>query len=342
MEWLLWQAASAKRGMRPGLKVCVFGAGAIGGYLGAQLARAGFDVALIARGLHLAAMQKDGLRLLLQGQEHVVAVRCTDLPADLGVQDFVIVTLKANQIAGAIDSMLPLLGPDTTIVTTSNGLPYWFFDFGAPACRGLVVRGIDPDGRQRKLLGSHRALGLVVFPATEVIEPGMIRHDHGRKLPIGEPGGGQSERLARLQEILIAADFDAPIRNDIRDEIWLKLWGNLCLNPISALTGTTVDVITTDPGTRAICRAMMSEMAAIGQRLGLKLRVDIDRRLDGAAALGPHKMSMLKDLERGRKMEIEELVGVVQEVGQTLAMPTPTIDVVLSLIRQRAASVTLQ
>ncbi|HUH93411.1 MAG TPA: 2-dehydropantoate 2-reductase [Casimicrobiaceae bacterium] len=325
-----------------GPKVCVFGAGAIGGYLGAQLRRAGFDVGLVARGPHLAAMQKHGLRLRTGGQEQVVDVRCTDVPSELGIQDFVIVTLKANQIAGAVDSMLPLLGPSTSIVTTSNGLPYWFFDFGPPACRGMVISSIDPDGRQRKLLGSERALGLVVFPATEMVEPGVIRHDHGRKLPIGEPAGGRSERLALLHEVLLAADFDAPIRHDIRDEIWLKLWGNLCLNPMSALTGATVDVITTDPGTRAICRSMMSEMAAIGEKVGLKLRVDAERRLDGAAGLGPHKMSMLQDLERGRTMEIEEVVGVVQELGQKLAVPTPTIDVVLALIRQRAASVPLQ
>jgi 2-dehydropantoate 2-reductase len=325
-----------------GPKVCVFGAGAIGGYLGAQLGRAGFDVGLVARGPHLAAMQKHGLRLRTGGQEHVVDVRCTDVPSELGIQDFVIVTLKANQIAEAVDSMLPLLGPSTSIVTTSNGLPYWFFDFGPPACRGMAISSIDPDGRQRKLLGSERALGLVVFPATEMVEPGVIRHDHGRKLPIGEPAGGRSERLVLLHELLLAADFDAPIRHDIRDEIWLKLWGNLCLNPMSALTGATVDVITTDPGTRAICRSMMSEMAAIGERVGLKLRVDAERRLDGAAGLGPHKMSMLQDLERGRTMEIEEVVGVVQELGQKLAVPTPTIDVVLALIRQRAASVPLQ
>jgi 2-dehydropantoate 2-reductase len=328
--------------MRPDPKICVFGAGAIGGYLGAQLVRAGLDVALVARGPHLAAMQKDGLRLQIDDSEYVLKVRCTDRPADLGVQDFVIVTLKANQIADSVDAMLPLLGPGTTIVTTSNGLPYWFFDFGAPACRGAAIGSIDPDGRQRKLLGQERALGLVVFPATEVVEPGVIRHDHGRKLPIGEPAGGRTERVEILHELLLGAGFDAPIRDDIRDEIWMKLWGNVCFNPISALTGATVDVVATDFGTRAICRSMMSEMAAIGERLGLRLRVDIDRRIDGAAGLGPHKMSMLQDLERGRSMEIEAVVGVVQELGKKIAMPTPTIDVVLALIRQRARNIPLQ
>ncbi len=263
---------------------------------------------------------------------------CTDRPADLGVQEYVIVALKAHQIPDNVDAMLPLLGPKTTIVTASNGLPYWFFDFVAPPYRGATLASVDPGGRQRALLGPERALGLVVYPATAMVAPGVIHHDHGSQLPIGEPAGGRSERVDRLHEMLVAGGFDAPVRDDIRDEIWLKLWGNVCFNPLSALTTATVDVIATDPGTRAICRAMMLEMAAIGARLGLILRVDIERRLDGAAALGPHKMSMLQDLERGQSMEIEPLVGVVQELGRLLALPTPTIDIILSLLRQRARS----
>jgi 2-dehydropantoate 2-reductase len=319
-------------------RVCIFGAGAIGGYFGVQLARAGIDVSLVARGAHLAAIRERGLRLQIGGVEQVAMLRCSDRPADLGVQEYVIVALKAHQIPENVDVMLPLLGPKTTIVTASNGLPYWFFDFVEPPYRGATLASVDPGGRQRSLLGSERALGLVVYPATAMVAPGVIRHEHGSKLPIGEPGGGPSERVDRLHEMLVAGGFDAPVRNDIRDEIWLKLWGNVCFNPLSALTTATVDVIAIDPGTRAICRAMMLEMAAIGERLGLTLRVDIERRLDGAAALGPHKMSMLQDLERGQSMEIEPLVGVVQELGRLLALPTPTIDIILSLLRQRARS----
>jgi 2-dehydropantoate 2-reductase len=315
--------------------VCIFGAGAIGGYLGVQLARADVDVSLVARGAHLAAIREHGLRLQIGGVEHVAKLRCTDRPADLGVQEYVIVALKAHQIPENVDTMLPLVGPRTTIVTSSNGLPYWFFDFVAPPYRGATLTSVDPGGRQRQFLGTERALGLVVYPATEMVAPGIIRHEHGSKLPIGEPGGGRSARVDRLHELLVAGGFDAPVRDDIRDEIWLKLWGNMCFNPLSALTGATIDVIATDPGTRGICRAMMLEMAAIGERLGLTLRVDVDRRIDGAAALGPHKMSMLQDLERGRSMEIEPLVGVIQELGRLLAMPTPTIDTILALLRQR-------
>jgi 2-dehydropantoate 2-reductase len=185
-------------------------------------------------------------------------------------------------------------------------------------------------------LGPERAIGCVVFPAAEVVAPGVIRHEHGRKFPIGEPGGQKSPRVERLHEAMVAGGLDAPIREDIRDEIWLKLCGNLCFNPISALTLATIDIIASDPGTRAICRAMMLEAKAIGDCLGLRLRVDVERRIDGAGALGPHKMSMLQDLERGRSMEAEPLVGVVQELGLYTGIPTPTTDVVLALIRQRA------
>jgi 2-dehydropantoate 2-reductase len=317
-------------------RTCIFGAGAIGSYLGVQLFRAGIDVSLVARGPHLAAMRENGLRLQIDGREHVATLACSDRPADFGLQDYVIVTLKASQIPEAVDAMLPLLGPATTIVTASNGLPYWFFDFVASPYRGANLVSVDPGGRQRELLGSERAIGLVVFPATEMVAPGIIRHDHGTKHPLGEPGGGASERVARLHEMLVAAGFDAPIREDIRDEIWLKLWGNLCFNPISALTHATVDVIASDEETRRVCKSMMAEAKAIGERLGLRLRADADRRIDGMAGLGPHKMSMLQDLERGRSMEIEPLVGVVQELGRLLDMPTPSIDIVLALIRQRA------
>jgi len=320
------------------MKVCIFGAGAIGGYLGVGLANAGIDVSLVARGAHLAAMRKDGLRLQMDGEERVARVPCTDNAAELGRQDFVIIALKAHSIPDAVDSMLPLLGSETTIVTAANGLPYWFFDVGDVPYQGATLASIDAGGKQRERLRSERAVGCVVFPATEIIAPGVIRHEHGGKFPIGEPTGERSPRIERLHDMLEAAGFEAPIRADIRDEIWLKLWGNLCFNPVSALTCETIDVVATDPGTRAICLSMMREAQAIGERLGLRLRVDAERRLAGAAALGPHKMSMLQDLERGRPMEIDALVGVVQDLGRLTGVPTPTVDIVLSLIRLRARS----
>jgi len=317
------------------MRVCIFGAGAIGGYLGVQLARAGIDVSLVARGAHLAAMRERGLALRIGGREYVVRVACTDHPGELPVQDYVIVALKAHSIPAAVDSMLPLLGEGTTLVTASNGLPYWYFDVPGVPFRGLACASIDPDGLQRDRLGTARAVGCVVYPAAEVAEPGVIVHEHGDRFPIGEPDGTTTSRITRLHEALAAAGFDAPVRADIRDEIWLKLWGNLCFNPVSVLTGATIDRVATDPGTRAVCLAMMEEARAIGERLGLRLRVSAQRRLDGAAALGPHRMSMLQDLLHGRPMEIDALVGVVQELGRATGVPTPIVDTVLALVRLR-------
>ena len=323
------------------MKVCIFGAGAIGGFLGVQLASSGAEVSLVARGAHLAAMRANGLRLQIGGEERVARLPCTDAPAELGVQDYLVIALKAHDISNALSSMVPLIGPATTIVTASNGLPYWYFHAAGVPYFGTTLDSVDPGGLQWRALGSLRAIGCVVLPATEIVAPGVIRHEHGRKFPIGEPDGGRSSRIEVLREIMAAGGLDAPVRDDIRNEIWLKLCGNVCFNPISALTLATLDVISLDPGTRALCRAMMEEAKEVGRRLGVDLRVDLARRLDGAAAVGAHKMSMLQDLERGRPLEVEPLVGVVQELGRLTEVPTPTIDVVLALIRRRVATAAL-
>ncbi|MBS0327591.1 MAG: 2-dehydropantoate 2-reductase [Proteobacteria bacterium] len=320
------------------MKVAIFGAGAIGGYLGAGFARAGIDVSLVARGAHLAAMQRRGLVVRSAGEERTTRVHATDDTRGLGVQDYVIIALKAHSIPGALDAILPLVGERTTVVTAANGLPYWFFDVPGVPYHGLALETVDPGGEQRRRLGWARAVGCVVFPATEIVEPGVIRHEHGGRFPIGEPDGRVSERIEALHELFVAAGFEAPIRDDIRDEIWLKLWGNLCFNPVAALTLATIDVVTTDPGTRAVLMAMMDEAAAIGAKLGLRLRVDASRRLAGAAALGPHRMSMLQDLLQHRPMEVEALVGVIGELGRATGVPTPIVDTVHALIRLRAKS----
>ena len=319
------------------MKVCVFGAGAIGGLLGAHLARAGVEASLVTRGAHLAAMRANGLRLEAGGEASIARLRCTDEPTELGAQDYVIIALKAHSIPAAVDQIVPLLGPDTCIVTASNGIPYWYFYRIGGRFSGIRLASVDPGGRQWDVLGPARAIGCVVLPAAEVVAPGVIRHDHGRTFLIGEPSGETTIRVKRLHDALVAGGLKAPILEDIRDEIWLKLWGNQCFNPISALTLATIDVVTGDPGTRALCRAMMLEAKGIGDQLGLRLRVNVERRIDGAHELGPHKMSMLQDLERGRPLEVEALVGVVQELGRITNVGTPTIDFVLALIRQRAA-----
>ena len=319
------------------MKVCVFGAGAIGGYLGVLLSEAGADVSLVARGPHLQAMRQNGVKLLQDGKEITARVPCTNDPAELGPQDYVIVGLKAHQMTTAVDAMQPLLGPDTAVVTAVNGIPYWYFHKQGNEYEGRTVETVDPGGVQWHGLGPQRAIGCVVYPATEVVEPGVIQHIYGNNFPLGEPSGEATERVSKLSEAFVAAGLKAPVLDRIRDEIWLKLWGNLSFNPISALTHATLDVICTDPSTRAVARAMMVEAQTIADKLGVKFRVDVDRRIAGALKVGAHKTSMLQDLERGRVMEIGPLVTVVQELGQMVGVPTPTIDVVHALVCQRAA-----
>jgi len=318
------------------MKICIYGAGAIGGYLGVQLARAGADVSLVARGAHLAAMRANGLRLLIGDEQRVVHPHCTDNPAELGPQDFVIICLKAHSITGVIEAMQPLLGPRTRIVTAVNGIPYWYFYKHGGRHEGSVLESIDPGGRQWRELGPQRAIGCIVYPATEIEAPGVIRHVYGDRFPLGEPSGERSPDVARLSALFIEAGLQAPILDRIHDEIWLKLWGNVCLNPISALTHATLDVICSDPATRALSKAIMLETQAIAESFGVAFRVDAERRIEGARKVGAHKTSMLQDLERGRPMEIDPLVTVVQEMGRLTGVPTPALDTVLALVAQRA------
>ena len=318
------------------MKICIYGAGAIGGYLGVQLALAGADVSLVARGAHLAAMKANGLKLLIDGEERTVYPRCTDNPAELGVQDVVIICLKAHSITGVIDAMQPLLGPKTRIVTAVNGIPYWYFYKHGNACENSTLESIDPGGRQWNELGPERAIGCVVYPATEIEAPGVIRHIYGDRFPLGEPSGEVTEDVTALSALFEKAGLKAPVLENIRDEIWLKLWGNVSFNPISALTHATLDVLCSDPGTRAVTRSMMVEAQQIAETFGVKFRVDVDRRIEGGRKVGAHKTSMLQDLERGRPMEIDPLVTVVQEMGKLTRLPTPSIDTVLALVVQRA------
>jgi 2-dehydropantoate 2-reductase len=318
------------------MKVCIYGAGAIGGYLGVQLSQAGADVSLVARGAHLAAMKANGLRLLIGDEERVVHPRCTDNPADLGPQDFIIICLKAHSITGVIDAMKPLIGSHTRIITAVNGIPYWYFYKHGGAYENSMLESIDPGGRQWRELGPERAIGCIVYPATEIEAPGVIRHVYGDRFPIGEPSGERSADVERLSALFVKAGLQAPVLDRIRDEIWLKLWGNVCLNPISALTHATLDVICSDPSTRALSKAIMLEAQTIAETFGAKLRVDVERRIEGARKVGAHKTSMLQDLERGRPMEIDPLVTVVQEMGRLTKTPTPSLDAVHALVVQRA------
>ncbi|MGY6412410.1 MAG: 2-dehydropantoate 2-reductase [Alkalilacustris sp.] len=318
------------------MKICIFGAGAIGGYMGAKLAKAGADVSLVARGPHLAAMRDKGLTLIEEDGTFTVPVTASDNPADLGPQDYVIVTLKAHSVPPVVDRMQPLIGDHTTIVSGVNGVPWWYFYGLDGPLANTRLESVDPGGKQWDGFGPERVLGCVVYPAAEVPEPGTVRHIEGNRFSLGEPTGEKSERAKRLSDALNSVGLKAPVRPRIRDEIWVKLWGNLSFNPISALTHATLDVLCTDEGTRKVARDMMVEAQTIAEKLGVKFPIDVDRRIDGGAAVGAHRTSMLQDLTAGRPMEIDALVTSVQELGRLTETPTPTIDTVLALIRLRA------
>lgn len=318
------------------MKICIFGAGAIGGYMGAKLANAGFDVSLVARGPHLATMKANGLTLKANGETIVVHPRLAADAAELGPQDFVVVTLKAHSVPSAVPAMKPLIGEKTAFVMGVNGVPWWYFHKLEGPWAERRVRSIDPDDVQWREIGPERAIGCVVYPAAEVVEPGVIELVEGDRFSLGEPDGSKSERVMVFAEALQKAGLRAPVRPRIRDEIWIKLWGNLSFNPISALTHATLEDIVADRGTRAVARAMMVEAREIAEKLGVKFPIDVDKRIQGAGAVGAHKTSMLQDLERGRPMEIEALVGAVKELGEVVGVLTPAIDTILALVRLRA------
>lgn len=318
------------------MKVCIYGAGAIGGLLGARLARAGTEVGLIARGPHLAAMREKGLTLRHREDSFTVHPQATDDPAALGPQDYVIVTLKAHQVPGVVDRLQPLLGPETAVVMAVNGVPWWYFHGLGGEYEGRRLPSVDPGDVQWRGVGPERVIGCVVYPAAEVVEPGVIELIEGDRFTLGEPSGEKTARVERLAQALVEAGFKAPVRPKIRDEIWIKLWGNLSFNPISALTQATLDVICADEGTRALARAMMVEGQQIAEKLGVRFPISVDKRIAGAAAVGAHKTSMLQDLERGRPMEIDALVTAVADMGRLVEVPTPAIDHVLALVRLRA------
>ncbi len=318
------------------MRICIYGAGAIGGYLGAMLSTTDAEVSLIARGPHLQAMQKHGLRLITAAGESVYQLNCTDKPESLPPQDFVVVTLKAHSVPKIVPQIDALLATDGAVVTAVNGIPWWYFYGVEGALQNQRLHSVDPDDQQWQQLRPERAIGCVVYPACDLVEPGVIRHVEGNRFTLGEPSGEKTERVKSLSQIFIQAGLKAPVRPRIRDDIWVKLWGNLCFNPISALTQATLDVIATASGTRAIAHGMMAEAQSIAESLGVRFAVDIDTRINGAAKVGAHKTSMLQDLEQGRPMEIDALLTVVQELGKMTGIATPTIDIVLGLVIQRA------
>lgn len=317
------------------MKVAIVGAGAIGGYVGAMLALAGEEVTFLVRGANLMAIRNKGIKLIMHdGQERVATnVHATDDYRQAGPQDLVILALKAHQVDAVADQLPLLFGPDTCVVTMQNGIPYWYFHQHGGPLEGRQVRSVDPDGRLAACIPPERVIGCVVYPASELVAPGVVRHVEGERFPVGELDGSNSARVQAVSECFTRAGFKAPVLDNIRAEIWLKLWGNLSFNPISALSHSTLEGICQFPLARELAAEMMREAEAVAGKLGISFRVTLDKRIAGAEKVGRHKTSMLMDVEAGRGPEIDALVGSVVELGRFTGTPTPHIDSVYALVK---------
>ena len=316
-------------------RVCIFGAGAIGSLLGGHLALAGTAVSLVARGRHLEVMRSQGLRLVAKEGERVAHPRCVGDARELEPQDFVILTVKAPALREAALAVQPLLGPSTVVVSAANGVPWWYFHRVEGHLAGHRLASVDPDGVLWEKLPPERTLGCVVHATAEIVAPGVAKWS-GKEFRLGDPGGALGEPLAQLSRLITAAGLTAPICPDIRQEVWHKLWGNASFNPLSVLTGAMLDRLAGDDDSQPTARKMMVEIQAVGERLGIRFPIDVDRRIGIARAVGPHKTSMLQDLERGRTLEIDALLGVVVEMAGLVGIAVPICELVLGLVRQRA------
>lgn len=316
------------------MKICVVGAGGIGGLLAARLAQSGEDVTVIARGPHGAAIRANGLTLIEEdGSEHTSRVSATDRIAEAGKQDLVILGMKAQQVAAVVRDLPAMYQDDTTVLTAQNGIPWWYFFKHGGAHEGRRLESVDPGGIVAGNLPVDRVLGSVVYPAAEILRPGVIKHIEGLRFSISEIDGQKTERIGKVADTLQKAGFKAPIAGDIRAEIWTKLWGNMSFNPISALTHATLEDICRNPLTRETAARMMREAQAVGEALGIRFRIPLEKRIAGAEAVGPHKTSMLQDIETGRGVEADALIGSIIELGRIADVPTPQIEIVYALVK---------
>ena len=314
------------------MRIAIVGAGSIGGLLGARLALAGFAVTFVVRGAHLEAIRRGGFTLIEEDGGVRVAAGVTATPIrDARPHDIVLLALKAHQVAAVAPDLHHLCGPDTAVVTLQNGIPWWYcYKIGGPF-DGLPIKAADPDGAIARHIANQRIIGTVVYPAAELIAPGVVKLIEGNRFTLGEPDGTKSERVQGLSEALTAAGFKAPIAADLRAEIWLKLWGNVVFNPVSALSHATLAGICDYPATRALAAAMMAETQEVAEKLGVRIRISIDKRIAGAAAVGEHKTSMLQDVEAGRPLELEGLMGGVLELARLTGTMTPHVDSVYAV-----------
>ena len=316
------------------MKICVIGAGAIGGLLAARLARAGESVSVIARGATLAAVRANGLTLIEEdGESFSVELAATDQMQDLGAQDLVILGMKAHQVSAVVGDLSKLCHPETMVIPAQNGIPWWYFHKHGGALEGRRLESVDPGGVIADHLSPDRVVATVVYPAAEILRPGVIRHIEGRRFSLAELDGAKTARVERISQTLQGAGFKAPTVSDIRSEIWTKLWGNLSFNPISALTHATLEDICRDRAARALAAEIMREAQRVGEALGVRFRIPLEKRIAGAEAVGAHKTSMLQDVERGAPLEIDALLGAVLELGAMTGVATPACQNIYALIK---------
>ena len=317
------------------MKICIVGAGATGGYLGVKLINAGFDVSLVARGAHLTAMKKKGLTLIENDKEITCSPKCSDSMKELGKMDFIFITLKAYSINGLVEEISTMFDENTSVISSYNGIPWWYF-FGAEGqFKNYRIKCIDPKNIQWNVITPERIIGCVVYPATEIIEPGVIKHIEGNRFSLGEPNGAQTERISRISKAMARADLKAPVRKNIRQEIWMKLIGNLAFNPLSVITGETLDVLLLNEENKKTAYEAMKEATSIMDKLNVPMSISIDQRIEGAAKVGSHKTSMLQDYERGKELELDALVVAVKEIADLLDIKTPTIDRILHTVTEK-------
>ena len=317
------------------MKICIVGAGATGGYLGFKLINARFDVSLVARGTHLKAMKHSGLTVIENDKEISCFPKCSESMSDLGKMDYIFITLKAYSIPGLVNEISTMFKENTAVITAYNGIPWWYFFNIEGPFKNYRIKCIDPNNIQWNTITPERIIGCVVYPATEIIEPGVIKHIEGNRFSLGEPEGMQTERILTISKALVKAGIKAPIRSNLREEIWIKLIGNLAFNPLSVITGKTLDILASENEYRTIAYDAMEEASLIINQLGIKLKISIDQRIEGAAKVGAHKTSMLQDYEKGKELELDSLVVSIKEIGNLLGIKTPTIDKILYEVEKK-------
>ncbi len=323
------------------MRFLIVGAGAVGAYIGALLMRAEYDVTLHARGPHLNAMQQHGVRVITGDEDFFVNPKIIAGFENAGPFDVIFLCVKAHGLPALAPQLTPVIGPETTVVSTQNGIPWWYFQRDTGPLAGTRLERVDPNGAISSVIAPERVVGSLIYFATEIIEPGVVKHAEGNRITLGEPDGARSERCRQIAEALIKAGLRCPVTTNLRTEIWVKLLGNVAFNPISALTGATLGQMVRDPQIVELVRNIMLEVTTLVSKLGMELPISIEQRIAGAAKIGEHKTSMLQDLEMGRPLELEAIVGSVVELGEKLgiAMPhTRTVYACTRLLAERRAS----